>query len=190
MSRLTGRQAASDAFDILVGNPEGMDDGLDPSTRDLITLQGIQAINYLDDEELLCHVDEILSRYEQHPLVVKLRSEIEPIIGDSPFQESARSSGHHEHLNALARAAADNDSIAEERGMEAAAEVVGLNPEDVFHVAEQRALRAVLTSRGKPLPGSKEFVALTRAEMVDVAILTALSMDGIVIGWRAGQQQN
>lgn len=91
----------------------------------------------------------------------------------------------HEHLRALAQAAADNDAVAEERGLEAALTDLGLDAPDVMSIAEQRAMRLVLTRAGKPLPGSAEFVPLTRDEMADVVTLTVCCMDGIAIGWRA-----
>lgn len=91
----------------------------------------------------------------------------------------------HQHLHALARAAADNDAVSEERGPTAALSDVGLDIEDVMAVSEQRAIRAYLQMQGRPIPQSAEFVALSQLDKLSVMHLTALVMDGIAIGWRA-----
>lgn len=91
---------------------------------------------------------------------------------------------HHPHLHPLAQAAADNDSMAEEVGVEDAIGRIGLNVEDVRNVAEQRALRVILLRRGQALPRKLEGVPISANERVEMLFLTALYMDGISIGWR------
>lgn len=100
----------------------------------------------------------------------------------------------HEHLHHLAQAAADNDAMAEEGGIPMALQRLGLNVEDVMHVAEQRALRAVMVESGR-LPelqrahrmGSvrPQGFKLSRLEQHKMTIYTAMSADAIAIGWRA-----
>ena len=100
----------------------------------------------------------------------------------------------HEHLHHLAQAASDNDSMAEEIGLEGAVARVGLNVEDVRQVAEQRALRAVMVESGR-LPelqrahrqasNRPQGFALSRMERHKLAIYTAMYMDAITLGWRA-----
>jgi hypothetical protein len=91
----------------------------------------------------------------------------------------------HEQLHLLSQAAADNDAVAEEQGIEAALRSLGLTPEDVKEVAEQRALRLVrLLSGGGPVREA-DFISLSPMQREFLAQYTALYMDGIAIGWRA-----
>lgn len=100
----------------------------------------------------------------------------------------------HEHLHHLAQAAADNDSMAEEGGIQMALTRLGLNVEDVFYVAEQRALRAVMVESGR-LPelqrahrsGSvrPQGFAMSAMEKRKMMLYQAMYADAIAIGWRA-----
>lgn len=83
------------------------------------------------------------------------------------------------------------DAVAEEGGIEHATERAGVDIAELAHVAEQRALRALMlhtgrlaelqaTAAGNPTP-----IALTANESQWLMIATALAMDGLFIGWRA-----
>jgi hypothetical protein len=100
----------------------------------------------------------------------------------------------HDSLQRLARAGADNDAIAEERGLEAAIGELELDAEDVKHVAEQRALRAVMVESGRAgelaiahAHGSNraQGFSLSTAEKARLVFYTAVYMDGIALGLRA-----
>lgn len=83
---------ATEAMEILLA-------GCSPSTRDLLALEGIKAVDYLEGEELLCHVDEILSQYHDvarteadegtDERLCKLRRTIGPLIEDSLYLHHA-----------------------------------------------------------------------------------------------------
>lgn len=101
----------------------------------------------------------------------------------------------HASLQRLARAAADNDAVAEERGVPAALAELELEAADVQHVAEQRALRAVVLERPN---GARELAAvhasgatrpqgfaLTQDERRRLTLYAAIYMDGIALGVRA-----
>jgi hypothetical protein len=99
-------------------------------------------------------------------------------------------------LQRLARAAADNDAVTEERGLEAAVAQLGLDVEDVVHVAEQRALRAVMLESGRAAElalahanGSQrpQGFALSEAEQIRMWHYAAMYADGIAIGVRFGR---
>lgn len=95
----------------------------------------------------------------------------------------------------LAEAARYNDAIAEERGLAAAVAEAGLDMEELLHVADQRALRAVLIgSRGAaalklldPVAPSAIEPPLTHVEKAQLAFYTSLYMDGITLGAKAAR---
>jgi hypothetical protein len=98
----------------------------------------------------------------------------------------------HGSLYGLAQAAADNDAVAEERGLEGALRDLGMSVEDVRYVAEQRALRAVLAFGGRANElGSPELkaVALTEEERKQMDVLTVSNMDAIALGVRYGRRR-
>ena len=97
------------------------------------------------------------------------------------------------HRDDLALAARHLDAMAEEQGMEYVVRLHKLDEEGALYVAEQRALRTAMMLDGQD-PG-----ALSRTEKTPVTLsneartlmphLTALSLDGIMIGIRTAQQQ-
>lgn len=94
----------------------------------------------------------------------------------------------------LVKAARHNDDMAEMLGFPLALESLGLDLKPIAHVADQRALRAVLLiSRGKDelekiVKQSEEVtVELSPAERMYHSQLSAVLMDGISIGWKAAQ---
>lgn len=92
----------------------------------------------------------------------------------------------------LAEAARNNDAIAEEHGVEAAAEMIGLDMDALMHVADQRALRltilategperlAAATLGNKPTP-----IALGPEQKHLHRMFMLAALDGICIGWKA-----
>jgi hypothetical protein len=102
----------------------------------------------------------------------------------------------HGTLYALAQAARDSDAIAEERGVVAAVEDVGLSYDDLKYVAEQRALRATLIhfdrlDELKAINDAQEFAAveLDAAEKAFLTLATAAYLDGITLGARWAQRR-
>jgi hypothetical protein len=81
-------------------------------------------------------------------------------------------------------AARYTDAEAEEGGIEHVAANLGIEIETLTHVAEQRALRVILMEKGR-LNYPPHAVRLTRDETARLALLTAMYMDGLTIGWRA-----
>ena len=96
-----------------------------------------------------------------------------------------------EHLHALTEAARSNDALAEEHGMAGASRIIGIELDDVVHMAEQRAMRAMLLK----FRGKEELAAMSQVDATLVTVteeedaymtgLIALYMDGIYLGWRA-----
>ena len=84
------KSAACEAIVLVTGA------NLSPSTRDLLTLEGVVARpEWLDDEELASHVDAILSEYEAVAVeqsdfvtvraIIELRRQIDPLFRESPW---------------------------------------------------------------------------------------------------------
>jgi len=84
-------KAAASAAIVLVTSAD-----LGPSTRDLLTLEGVVAgPKWLDNEELASIVDEVLSEHEAIAVeqddyvsvraIIELRRQIEPLFASSPW---------------------------------------------------------------------------------------------------------
>lgn len=102
-------------------------------------------------------------------------------------------SERHPSLYALAEAAADNDALAEEHGVERVVSDLGLNLDDLVYIAEQRALRAVLMRSGRldelPRSNNPKDVALNEGERAEMAALIPVYLDGITLGARWAQRR-
>jgi 2-hydroxychromene-2-carboxylate isomerase len=91
----------------------------------------------------------------------------------------------------LTEAARYNDAQAEEFGIERVVEGSGLDMGAAVHISHQRAMRAVmLTTRGEKFmqqyakAGIPQVVPMSKAEIEMTQNLTALYLDGILIGWK------
>lgn len=105
-----------------------------------------------------------------------------------------RPSGFPEPNHPLLLAARYNDAEAEEHGFETVLQRIGLDFEALHHIAEQRALRAVLATSGKM--GMLRRVAagevipvaeMNQRERETIAMYTGMYIDAIALGWRAQQ---
>jgi hypothetical protein len=86
----------------------------------------------------------------------------------------------------LAKAAREVNKYAEDNGLEATCERYDLKHEDVYYMAEQRALRALYARYGVNLnPNYPMMMQLSPEQMAQHVNLTAAYMDALVIGWRA-----
>jgi hypothetical protein len=89
----------------------------------------------------------------------------------------------------LTRAARENNAAAEVDGTEAVLDAIGIlddaSVEQIYYLAEQRALRALAARYGEINPTGQ--VALTPEENALMPMLIGAYLDGIAIGWR-GQQ--
>lgn len=102
----------------------------------------------------------------------------------------------HPNVSALDRAAADNDALAEEYGIERVVGDLGINLPDLRYIAEQRALRAVLVRHGR-IADLKRYnearhpkgVLLTDEERAEIDALIPVYMDGITLGARWAQRR-
>lgn len=95
------------------------------------------------------------------------------------------------------RAARWNDSIAEEHGLEEACRILGLDLEEVMHVAKQRALRARLMQIGRweemdarSATGDPTPIVHTEEDANAIAFYAAMYLDALVLGWRARGEQS
>lgn len=95
--------------------------------------------------------------------------------------------------NHLTEAARYGDAQTEERGLEEYIKSLDIGTlDELLHIAEQRALRAVLIKYGrkseldevqrlnKPTP-----IRLTERQQRDLAAFTPMYLDGIALGWKA-----
>lgn len=92
----------------------------------------------------------------------------------------------------LAIAARYNDAECEEHGIEPAIARLELEIEDVFHIAEQRALRLLWIELGRDMaifknPYPIALGPFTTDERKRLVILQSAILDGILIGWRAAK---
>lgn len=91
----------------------------------------------------------------------------------------------------LTVAARYTDAAAEEIGLEKAVEAMGLKVEDVFYIAEQRAIRCVAIFSDRPemkrLLGNTNkpmrVPPLSREESIVFNVAKVAYLDAIVIGW-------
>lgn len=74
---MTTPEIARMAIEILTGQRTDVDDRFTPSTRDLLTLEGVAAMpSWADEVELLGLVDEILREYQAESVVAQMWQEI------------------------------------------------------------------------------------------------------------------
>jgi hypothetical protein len=94
----------------------------------------------------------------------------------------------------LTVAARDNDDLSE-IDFKSSIRQAGLEPEDALYVAEQRALRCVLTFVRKMSPdqirafSTYQTFKLSEYELYLYHMFTSCELDGMLIGWRAKQEQ-
>lgn len=89
-------------------------------------------------------------------------------------------------IDDLGVASRDNDSQAENEGLEAVLSELGIGKTGVLYVAEQRALRVILINRGLPFDFKKmSAVRLTRMERGLSTLLESVWIDGFTTGIRA-----
>jgi len=89
-------------------------------------------------------------------------------------------------MSTLSEAARYNDAMAEEHTLESVIMNMNLHPDEVHHVASQRALRVILMLRGEIGDITKQNnVRLSGEERELMLTLTAVAMDGIAIGTKA-----
>lgn len=83
-----------------------------------------------------------------------------------------------------------NDAEAEEKGLPALVESVGLEMGTLMYAVEQRATRCVLAvTRPEmlPLPPGFGVISLTPHERTVHRLMQLALIDGIMVGWRARQ---
>lgn len=100
-------------------------------------------------------------------------------------------------MYALAEAAADNDTLAEERGVVGAVQDLGMSMADLRYVAGQRALRAVLVQNGRIDDLARynrekhpKAIQTSAEERRQIAALIPTYIDGMTIGARWAQRRS
>src|SRR5687768_1332791 len=85
----------------------------------------------------------------------------------------------------LSAACRENDLRADLGGFPSAAKSLGVDPEDLLYIAEQRAMRLVMKRWGIEIPTVKREIQFNSLQLEEIKLLTAASADGIAIGLRA-----